>query len=85
MDKSTIRLLILDRLSKVFPYAVTVPLLHSQIKHEGCDIEAAEVTDHLRALADSDALVDVERDPLDPEVRRWRITSKGVAFLKANK
>lgn len=85
MDKATIRLLLLERLSKVFPYAVTVPLLRAQIKHEGCDIEVPEVTEHLRALADSDALVDVERDPLDPEVRRWRITSKGVAYLKATR
>lgn len=83
MDTSTTRLLILDRLNQAFPYAVTVPLLRAQLKHAGCDIENSEVLGHLRALADSHALVDVDRDPLDEEIRRWRITEKGRGYLKA--
>jgi DNA-binding MarR family transcriptional regulator len=82
MDKATIRLLILNRLTQAYPYAITVSTLRVQLRHEGCDIESPEVTDHLRALAD-EALVNVDRDSLDKDVRRWRVTEKGRSYLAA--
>jgi DNA-binding HxlR family transcriptional regulator len=82
MNPADLRLLLMEKLNQAFPFAVTVALLRGQLAREGQQLEATEITEHLRTLSNT-ALVDVERDPLDSELRRWRLTEKGRSWLKA--
>lgn len=84
MDTVTTRHLILEALRHAHPYAMAVHTLRTRLVTLGVRPTpiAEEVSDHLRALADL-RHVSAERDQLDREIIRWRLTEHGRAWLAA--
>lgn len=80
LSPSSIRSAILDRLSQAAPFSVPVHVLRASLKQAGLQLEASELAFHLSALGDA-SLAAVERDPLDPDLKRWRLTELGRSYL----
>jgi hypothetical protein len=78
-----IRFEILSKLVQAAPYAVPPETLRRQLAVAGLRVSAAEVTEHLRALADA-CFAQSERSPLSPSTHCWRATERGRAWLRSN-